>query len=245
VGCGALFVVYEFCLYVAIGLASSRQQVLEVGIINYLWPGLTLAFSIPILKRRARPWLVPGMLMAFAGVFLAAAQRESFSWASLPAGGRGRLLPYLLAFVGAICWGLYSNFSRRWAANAQGVGVPLFLLATGVVMALLRPVFHESSDWAREGLPLTVYVVLVYIALVPGLLAYVFWDFAMRRGRMILVAAFSYLTPLFSTLVSCLYLQVWPARGLWIACGLLVGGAFICKLSIEETEQRAAPSASS
>ena len=239
IGCGALFVIYEFCLYLAIGLSASRQQVIEVGIINYLWPGLTLAFSIPILKKRARPWLVPGMLVAFAGVFLAMAQGESFSWASFLARDRGSLIPYLLAFVGAICWGLYSNFSRRWAANARGVGVPLFLLATGVLMALVRMGFRESSQWDRG----TV-AVLIYVAVVPGLLAYVFWDLAMRRGRMILVASFSYLTPLLSTLVSCLYLRVWPGRGLWVACVLVIGGALICKLSVEEGEQRAAPSPS-
>ena len=45
--CGGLFVVYEVCLYLALGLSVNRQQVLEVGLINYLWVPLVLVFSIP------------------------------------------------------------------------------------------------------------------------------------------------------------------------------------------------------
>src|SRR5512136_2997009 len=36
-GCGAIFVFYMLAIYLAVGLARDRQQVLEVGLINYLW----------------------------------------------------------------------------------------------------------------------------------------------------------------------------------------------------------------
>jgi drug/metabolite transporter (DMT)-like permease len=42
VGCGALFVGYMLLLFLAIGWAGKRQQVLELGLLNYLWPILTL-----------------------------------------------------------------------------------------------------------------------------------------------------------------------------------------------------------
>ena len=35
-GCGSLFVLYISCIYVALGLAQTRSQVLEVGLMNYL-----------------------------------------------------------------------------------------------------------------------------------------------------------------------------------------------------------------
>ncbi|MFH1761724.1 MAG: hypothetical protein ABIA63_11555 [bacterium] len=36
-GCGALFIIYIACFYLAIGLSINRSQVLVVGLINYLY----------------------------------------------------------------------------------------------------------------------------------------------------------------------------------------------------------------
>jgi hypothetical protein len=36
------------------------------------------------------------------------------------------------------------------------------------------------------------------------------WDVAMRKGNLLLVAAMSYFTPLFSTMLSCANLKVSP-----------------------------------
>jgi drug/metabolite transporter (DMT)-like permease len=67
-------------------------------------------------------------------------------------------------------------------------------------------------------------------------LAYVFWDLSMRTGNLVLVAASSYLTPLFSTVVSCLYLGVQPRVGLWLGCGVIIAGSFLSWLSIRPAE---------
>jgi EamA domain-containing membrane protein RarD len=72
-GCGTLLVVYMASLYLAIGTAVNRLQVLEVGLVNYLWPSLTLVMAIPILKRKARFTLIPGCLLGFGGVLFASA----------------------------------------------------------------------------------------------------------------------------------------------------------------------------
>lgn len=229
VGCGALFVFYVLCLYLAIGLSLNRQQVLAVGIINYLWPGLTLVLALPILRKKAGAFLVPGAVAAFAGAFLAMLQQGPFSWNAFLGGLREGCVPYLLAFFAAISWALYSNLTRRWAGDAEGGAVPVFLLATGVVLVALRPAFAEHPHWALRPV-----AELLFMAIVPAFLAYVFWDAAMRRGNVVLVASFSYLTPLLSTLVSCLYLQISAGPSLWIACALVVGGAFVCRYSIRD-----------
>jgi len=64
--------------------------------------------------------------------------------------------------------------------------------------------------------------------------AYIFWDHAMRRGDMVLVAALSYLTPLLSTLFSAVYLGVVPAPAIWVACALVIAGAVTCRLAVIE-----------
>lgn len=73
----------------------------------------------------------------------------------------------------------------------------------------------------------------------PTFLAYTFWDRAMRKGNIILVVSLSYFTPLLSIIISSLYLRVAIKANLWIACGLVIAGAVICKFSIiDRTEER-------
>jgi len=228
-GCGTLFVVYMASLYVAIGTAANRLQVLEVGLVNYLWPSLTLVMAVPILRRRARATLLPGCLLAFGGVLLAAAQTGE-SWQIFAANQERNWIPYLLAFVAAICWALYSNLTRRWAKEAQSGATPLFLLASGLVLAGLRLSFPEATQWTSQSV-----LELGYMAVFPTILAYAFWDTAMRRGNMILVASLSYLTPLLSIIIGSVYLGVGTGWYLWAGCVLVIAGSLVCKLSVEET----------
>jgi drug/metabolite transporter (DMT)-like permease len=225
-GCGALFVAYNLLLYLAIGLASSRVQVVLVGLLNYLWPGLSLLFSIPILGRHARASLPLGILLALAGVWLAGGSELTPSVLLSESGG---MLPYTLAFGAATCWGLYSNLSRRWAAGSNGDGTPLFLFASGVLLALPLLFTPEVQQWTlRTGIE------LMYMAVFPGMLAYALYDFAVRNGEIVLVASASYLTPLLSTMVSVLVLNVQPGPFIWLGTGLVITGAVICKFSIAE-----------
>jgi len=73
-GCGALFVFYTAAIYVAVGLARDRGQLLEIALANYLWPALTILFSLILLKKRASLWLVPGTALALTGIFLVMTQ---------------------------------------------------------------------------------------------------------------------------------------------------------------------------
>jgi len=237
-GCGAMFVLYSVMLYLAIGLARGRQQAIEVGIINYLWPGLTLVFSIPVLGHKGRLWLIPGILLAFGGVILATMQGKSYSTDVLLDNLRHNSIPYLLALAAAVTWGLYSNFSRRWAGTAEGGAIPLFTLAVGFILLLVRLGVQEEAQWSARSL-----LELLFVAAFPGLIAYIFWDLAMRRGRMILVASLSYFIPLISTMISCVYLDVPMGLNLWLGCALVVGGAILCNWSVRENTSGTAKTA--
>ena len=233
IGCGALFVFYMVCLYLAVGLAFSREQVIEVSIINYLWPGLTLVFSLPILHKKAKITLIPGVVLAFSGFYLATVNSGMFSWEIFKGNFQVNYFPYLLAFVAAVSWGLYSNLVRRWAGHTEGGAVPLFLLVTGLILTAIRFMFPEESYWTPR-----VVAELLYMSVFPTFLAYFFWDKAMRKGKIILVASLSYFTPLLSIIISSLYLRVAVKANLWIACGLVITGAVICKFSIVDINKK-------
>jgi len=233
IGCGTLFIFYMVCLYLAVGLSFSREQVIEVSIINYLWPGLTLIFSLPILHKKGKIILIPGIVITFAGFYLATVQSGMFSWDVFKGNFQVSYLPYLLAFMAAISWGLYSILVRHWAGHAEGGAVPLFLLGTGLVLIAIRVIFPEESSWTPR-----VIAELLYMSIFPTFLAYLFWDKAMRKGKIILVISLSYFTPLLSIIISSLYLRVIIKPTLWIACGLVIAGAVICKFSIVDKTQK-------
>jgi drug/metabolite transporter (DMT)-like permease len=234
-GCGFFFVLYTICLYTAVGLAETRIQVLEIGLINYLWPSFTLLFSVPVLGKKAKWFIVPGMIIGFSGIVFASMQKEILSLNAFLSNIRSNWFPYAAAFIAAVSWGLYSNFARKWGGDSPGSGVPLFFFASGIIILPLRFIFSETSNWTG-----TVCVEFLICALFTTVIGYIFWDIAMRRGNLVLVAALSYATPLIATVITCVYLQVVPGIYLWIGCLLIICGAGICKFSIiEDKESRA------
>jgi drug/metabolite transporter (DMT)-like permease len=234
-GCGALFVGNMVCTYLAIGWAANRQQVLEVGLVNYLWPALTLVFSLAILRKKATWVLIPGTLLALSGIFLVLTQSAQVSWESFSRNVSGNPLAYALASTAAISWALYSNLTRRWAGEEEEGAVALFLPVTAVAFIVSACIFDEPRKWDTS-----CAVEIGFLGLATYL-GYVLWDKAMRRGNVVMVAAGSYLTPLFSTVVSCLYLSVAPAPQLWVGCGVLILGSFLSWRAVSDTPTSDSP----
>lgn len=219
IGCSALFVGYTLLLYLVIGHAQSREQVLEVGLLNYLWPCLTLLLSLAILGAAATWVLVPGTLLALAGVFLVMTHGAHVSWDSLTHNVAGNPLIYFSAAVAAVCWALYSNLARKWAGGCKEGAVSIFLPVTALLLFGISCGLHEPRHWNPRA---------VAEMLFQGIATYAsaaLWDNAMRHGNVTAVAAASYFTPLLSTLISCLYLSVLPGPKLIIGCVALITGS--------------------
>ncbi|MFA5206102.1 MAG: aromatic amino acid DMT transporter YddG [Lentisphaeria bacterium] len=237
--CGVPFVLYVICLYLAVGLARNRQQVVEVGLLNYLWPAMTLLLSVPVLKLRARPWLPLGLVMAFAGVVWAnvAMSGQPFSVQGIRDRVAADATPYVLALAAAVLWGLYSNLVRRFAARGSVLGVPLFMLAGGLLLlGAGRCVPAAPPHWSGAAL-----AELAAMVLFPSIAAYLLWDRAMRRGNLVLVASVAYLAPLLSTLWTGWYLGVPLPAGIWGAGALIVAGAWLSKTAVRESLAPLAP----
>jgi drug/metabolite transporter (DMT)-like permease len=233
-GCGCLFVSYAVLIYLAVGLASNRQQMLEVGLINYLWPASTILLSLVLLNKHAGLGLLPGTALALAGIFLVMTQSAAVSWSSFVNHVATNPVAYTLAFGAAIVWALYSNLARRWSAPDGGGAVDLFIPATGLVLVLMCPLASGTGNWNPQALAEAAALGSITA------LAYALWDGAMRRGDVLLVAACSYFTPLFSTLVSCLYLKVVPGPRLWLGCACIIVGSLLSWRSVSDRPRNSA-----
>jgi len=220
-GCGPLFVFYMVAFSLAIGLANSRQQTLELGLINYLWPSLTLLFAIPLLKLKARWWIWPGVTLAFIGVVWAISGGQGVGLQPLIQNICINPTAYSLALSAAIAWGLYSNLVRRFS---RGKGLlPIFMLATG---AVLWGLFWLKTPGA---LHITLPAGLELVAMA-GLtaLSYQCWDLAMKKGNATLVAALSYFTPLSSIFFAAIWLKTSPGNSFWPGVIMVVAGSLLC-----------------
>lgn len=226
VGCGTLFVAYTVLLFLAVGRARDRGQVLEVGLVNYLWPALTLWLSLGLVGGRARLGLVPGTFLALTGMVLVVTDRGEVSWASFRANVAGNVGAYGLALSAAFAWALYSNLTRRWGQGQAAGAVGLFLPLTGLVLAAMSFAAGERPVWSAGS------VIEAGALGAATAMAYGAWEYAMRRGNLAFVTACSYFTPLLSTLVNCVHLHVVPGARLWLGCALLVGGSLLSWRSV-------------
>jgi drug/metabolite transporter (DMT)-like permease len=230
-GCGALFILYVQLFYRALALASSREQVLLVGIINYLWPSLSLLLSVPLLGHRTSlPAMLAANLVAVLGVTLALLGGGIAS-GSLTAALAEGWQAYLPAFGAALCWGLYNNLSRRWGGADGSGAIPVFIIATALLMSPQLFLIRGNSSFDLEAA-----VLLIFVALFPTFLAYFLWDLAERRGHHSTVNALAYLIPVASTLITSLYLHLSVPALTWIGCVMVIIGAAMSRLVILDRE---------
>jgi drug/metabolite transporter (DMT)-like permease len=76
--------------------------VLEIGLVNYLWPAATILLSLLLLKKRARWLLVLGTALALAGEFLVITQGTRVSWQSFGGHLQANPTAYASALVAAL-----------------------------------------------------------------------------------------------------------------------------------------------
>lgn len=66
---GVLFCCCELCFSLSLGFAHTSEQTLEVAMVNHLWPSMVILFAIVFNGQKANLLVVPGMALAFLGVF--------------------------------------------------------------------------------------------------------------------------------------------------------------------------------
>lgn len=219
---GALFVSYEICLAVSIGLAHNRPQALELGMINYLWPSLTLVFAIPFNQQRFRWWLWPGLALAVGGIVWVLKGDSDWTPLLLWHNVMDNPVAYGLAFFAAVAWALYNNVTRRYARGQSGV--TLFFLVTA--LALWLKFFITGQPQPMQFSPTVVMEVLFMAA--STALAYSAWNTGIQHGNMTLLATASYFTPVFSALLASVWLQLTPSFSFWQGVIMVTFGSLVC-----------------
>ncbi|WP_092875197.1 aromatic amino acid DMT transporter YddG [Izhakiella capsodis] len=217
-----LFVSYEIALTTSLGLAANRQQVLELGIVNYLWPSLTIVLAILLNNQRCRFWLWPGLILSLVGIIRVLGGDDAVSLTALKINIQQQPLAYALAGYAAFSWALYNNLTRRFAAGYNGV--TLFFLVTS--LTLWAGTIFSPHPLKLSGQPAAWFELLIMACFFA--VAYFSWDRGIQRGNLSLLAAASYFTPVLSSLLAALWLGITPAAAFWQGVAMVTLGSLIC-----------------
>lgn len=224
--CGIFFICYSVGYVPAMALAKDRQVALQLGVVNYLWPGFIVLGSVYFLKYRARWYfLLPGLAITFMGIMICMAGTVSVGLFLNAV--KQNALAFALMTGSAVCWAVYSNCARKYAPASGASGVGLFQLATGILFLILQAVVGTKSTWSLSVIfPLFFYTVFVIA------LSYLLWDLAMQKGRLVLLGIISYLLPLLSTLFAGWYFNEPVGWHLLAGAIFIIAGAVLSRYGV-------------
>jgi len=220
----ALFVSYEICLALALGYAVNRQQAIEVGMVNYLWPSLTILFAMAFNGQKSRWPVLPGILLSLAGVVWVLGGERGLNIDEIISNVRSGPLSYLLAFTGAFIWAAYCTVTTKYAGGQNGITLFVLLTAAALWLKFLladQPPMHFT-------LPVTVKLLALSAAL--GL-AYAAWNIGILHGNVTLLATASYFTPVLSSALAALLLSTPLSWAFWQGAAMVCLGSLICGLA--------------
>lgn len=193
---------------------------MEVGMVNYLWPTITIVFAILFNGQKARWWIAPGAVLSFCGIYwiLGNGQVAIDSFVE-----HIKLNPvsYILALGSALTWSAFSSMTRAWSKGENLSTVVFFF-----------DILIFGSFWAMGvgGSPeITLFGVLNVVlgGLAMGF-AYAAWTHGMSYGNITVLAIASYFTPV----LSCLFASVWIGAELtlsfWQGVAMVVTGSLLC-----------------
>lgn len=209
-------------------LGLRMAPIVAASLINYLWPIMIVMLSVPMLGRPLRWWHFLGAVMGFGGcIWLMTGGSMASAELLLTA---DHWPGYAWAFTAALSWSVYSLVLRRAYPDVPTQTLGGVFAGVAVLCALTLPVglmFEGSFNtaWRMPELAEMLAIAMIGAGTLGG--AYACWDYGAKKGDVRVMGAASYLTPLLSTLMLALIGDVDVSGTAWLACLLIVAGAFV------------------
>lgn len=216
-----LFVSYEICLSLSLGYARSGTQAIEVGMVNYLWPCLTVLLSVLITRQKYSLIIIPGVAISLVGIAKVLAGEHTLSLAEIGNNIASNPLSYGLALAGAVIWALYCVLTQKIAQGSNGI--TLFFMLT----ALALWIKYVSASQPEMVITLPVLVSLALAALAMGL-GYAAWNIGILHGNVTLLASASYFIPVLSAMLAAWMLNASLSINFWQGAGMVSLGSLLC-----------------
>ena len=182
-------------------LAMQHTTAINAVLVNSCMPVLIVAFSWGMYRETMRPRQCCGVLVSFLGVLsiltkgdLAVMMQFSFN--------RGDLL----VLAAAADWALYSINLRRYPRELHPLAYLTAISLVGLVG--IAPLYMwELSTGRTMPISARTVVTITYVALFASVLAFIFWNRAVRTIGANRAGPFVHLMPVFSTILAVFFLD--------------------------------------
>jgi len=218
---GALFVSYEICLSLALGMANNRIQAVEMGVINYLWPSLVVLLAVFSSDKPVDKRLYPAIALSFFGVAWTVGGDQGISISQLAANIATNPLSYSMALTGAFIWAFYCNITKKLANGKNAI--TWFFIATAITLWITYLMSDEPAIVFTSGAAIDL--LITGVAMGSG---YALWNIGIIGGNMMLLATLSYFTPLLSTFFSALILDIELTATFWQGVVMVTVASLLC-----------------
>lgn len=223
-----LFVIYELCFSYAIALAQTAQQAIEVSLVNYLWPGLTVAMLILFKEIKFNVFVIVGLAISLSGIILIQTGQGALTWSNILSNILENPISYILAFVGATLWSLYCVITKKYSDGHNPIS--FFFVAISIVLWTKYLWSHGLSLNVIPEVELTTIGLLGIVSVVMAL-GYAAWNIGIIKGNITILVTLSYFSPVISTLISMFILQTNLPTEFWYGVILVTSGSLVCWIS--------------
>ena len=181
-------------------LAVQTTTAINAVLVNSCIPVLIAVFSWIMYRDLMTPRQCLGVLISLTGVVLIIA-RGNVAYLLAMNFNRGDLL----VLVAAACWALYSANLRKYPKEIHPLTYLSAIIISGLLMIFPFYLMEIFSGKHMVIAPSSVATVL-YVAIFASLLAFIFWNRAVRSVGANKAGPFIHLMPVFSTILAVFFL---------------------------------------
>ena len=216
-------------------LAMQHTTAINAVLVNSCIPVLIVLFSWLLYRETMSPRQCAGVLVSLLGVVLIMVKGEIRALLQVSF-NRGDLL----VLAAAVVWALYSSNLKRYP---QGLHPLAYLSAINIAgLAAIFPLYllelaHGKTFTVN---PASVATIL-YVAVFASVLAFIFWNRAIRTIGANKAGPFIHLMPVFSTILAVLFLDETLAWHHAQGIALIFGGILMTTFRTGTTEQARTP----
>jgi len=219
---------FNSLIYLAIQTTTAINAVL----VNSCTPIIIVLLSWALYNDRLSLRQYLGVAISLVGVMLIISQGELATLLQLRF-NRGDIL----VFIAAGCWALYSANLKKYPQGLHPLAYQMGIVIVG--LTILLPLYLlEFSTGKTMILSNESIVTIVYVAVFPSVLAFIFWNRAVTMLGANIAGPFIHLMPVFSTILAVIFLGEKLTANHLQAILLIFGGILLTTFRVKKGKEK-------
>ena len=188
------------CFNTLIYIATQTTTAINAVLVNSCIPVIIVAVSWFMFRDRVTLRQAAGIIISLGGVIYIMTKGDLETLRSLSF-NKGDLLVLIAAFV----WATYSVNLKKFPADLNPIGYLTAITIMGTIM-LLPLYLHETFGGRPVHFNMPTILTVIYVGLFASVVAFIFWNKAVREVGANKAGPFVHLMPVFSTILAVVFL---------------------------------------